>query len=193
MKLIVSILLTGLLALLKSPPTVPSQPLSWSVISSFSLTSTSGTKEKINASRLNVFVMLSPECPLCKNYVRVVNQLHNRNPKVKFYGIIPGKAYTAETIAHFGKEYKAEFPLLIDPEKKLSKYLKATVTPESVLIDNTGEIKYRGLIDNWAVSLGQQRQVTTEHYLANAIQSIKDNNEIIRPYTRPVGCKINDL
>ena len=187
------LLLTTLFYKAKPQVTIDNSRLFWPKISSVALTDLSGRKQHITVKGLSVFVMLSPECPLCKNYISVINQIQRNHPSLHFYGIIPGNAYNAEEINEFQKSYTPQFPLLIDAEKRLTSYFNATTTPECIFIDKEGSIKYRGLIDNWAFSLGQQRKVTTEHYLAAAIQATLENQQVITNQTRPIGCKINDL
>jgi thiol-disulfide isomerase/thioredoxin len=193
MKLTVLTLLSGLLFMLYPQQTEPSKTVTWSAISGITLTNTDNKKKHLNPAALSVFLLLSPECPLCKNYVQVINKIQKENAPVKFYGIIPGATYTTAEILLFKKDYKPAFPLYVDAHKKLTKYLNATTTPECIVINALGIIKYRGLIDNWAYSLGSQRQVTTAHYLADALDNTLNNKPLAITNTKPVGCMINDL
>jgi thioredoxin-related protein len=139
-----------------------------------------------------VVVFLSPECPLSQNYTSVLNKLSDSyNEQIAFYGIIPGKSYTAEDMEKFHEEYHIGFTLARDTLFRLTRKLKATTTPEAFLLDGRGSILYEGLIDNWAVSLGVQRTVTTEHYLQAAIDASLHHLPIAIRQTRPVGCLIN--
>lgn len=167
--------------------------LSRTAISRISLINTAGKKEQLSPSGLMVVVLLSPDCPLCRNYMSTLNQLQQKTPGVHYYGIIPGAMYSTTLIAKFQQDYKATFKLLIDQKKKLTHYLKGTTTPESLLIDEMGRIVYRGLIDNWAVSLGQQRRLITENYLEQAIKQTLNHQPVALSRTKPVGCLVNDL
>lgn len=139
-----------------------------------------------------ILVFLSPECPLCQNYSRVLNQLLDQyKGEAALYGIIPGKGYSAAQVEKFGKDFKVRFPLLFDPDFRLTRLLKATTTPEAFLVDRQNVIVYSGLIDNWAVSLGVQRSVVSEHYLAQAIDASLHREPVRTKITRPVGCLIN--
>jgi thiol-disulfide isomerase/thioredoxin len=140
-----------------------------------------------------VFVFLSPECPLSKNYAPVLNSLVKKHPGLSFYGIFPGKAYSAAEIKEFEKEYSISFRLLSDPIMQLTQHFKAKVTPEVFLLNQAGHVLYSGLIDNWAVSLGKKRQVVTHHYLNDAITRFESGKEITVTHTDPVGCLINDI
>src|SRR5690349_11754017 len=46
-------------------------------------------------SKLNLLVLLSPECPLCKNYSVTLNKIQKEFVEdLNIYGIVPGKAYS---------------------------------------------------------------------------------------------------
>lgn len=168
-----------------------------SVLHKITLTDLQNSPAHINISgskKLYAFVFLSPECPLCQNYTVTLNKLSRLfSPgSVQFYGIISGKSYSPGEVADFLKSYRVIFPLLIDRDKKLTAYLSATVTPEVKLLDANGALIYSGEIDNWAVSLGQQRAVVTENYLQNAIAERLEGYPVKVAHTQPVGCLIND-
>ena len=167
--------------------------VSWKKVSSITLQNNTGKNETISQTGLTVLVFLSPECPLCRNYIQVLNALQKKYAQIQICGIFPGTAYTAQQINDFQKEYKVGFNLLIDRKKELTHYLKATTTPESILISKLGAIPYRGLIDNWASGLGQKRKVTTERFLENAIEDVLDQRIPATTQTKPVGCLINDI
>lgn len=147
-----------------------------------------------SAKPLTMVVFLSPECPLCQNYTKVLNALKNQfGDHLQVQGIIPGDAYSGEDVTSFINKYKVNFSVAIDKEFKLSRYLQASVTPQAVLLDNNGKLVYKGAIDNWVTGLGKKRAVTSEHYAANAIQQYLAASPVTVKYTRSYGCKINDL
>jgi len=161
-------------------------------IKSIKLIDLNGKAGQINLSTPVIFVFLSPECPLCKNYLPGLVKLQNANKGISFYGIIPGASYSLKEINELKNEYGINFNLLTDKGKQLSKYLGATTTPEVFLINKMGAITYSGLIDNWASSLGQKRLVITEKYLEQAIKDLSDGKQTFKK-TIPVGCLINDI
>lgn len=176
------------------------QKMNDSVFSAISLSSiplTDVSKQKsvflpfTNAGRLTLFVFLSPECPLCQNYTTVLNKLEKEyQGKVKCYGIFPGQAYDAAAIQAFREKYKIDYSLLIDGSFRLTRYLQATVTPETILLNDKNELVYKGAIDNWLKDLGKMQPKTTAHYLQDALSRYPDRYNPKR--TRPVGCLIND-
>lgn len=144
--------------------------------------------------RLTLFIFLSPECPLCRNYTKPLNELSNKyKNEMQVYGIIPGTAYSSDDINAFRNKYKIQYDLITDSIMSISKYFLATTTPEAVLVDNAGGTVYRGAIDNWVETLGKKKLAATRFYLHDAVDQYLSSNMIILSRTKPVGCKINDF
>ncbi|MGN6215145.1 redoxin domain-containing protein [Parafilimonas sp.] len=166
-------------------------------ISKIALNTTDGKSFYLNGENNQNFqtllIFLSPECPLCKNYSPVLNDLYKQySDRVNIYGIIPGKAYSAIDVKAFQKDYHIPFPLLTDSHKELTQYLQATVTPQVILLDNKYRLLYKGAIDNRLQSLGKQRLKPTAFYLNDALQASLSNKIITIKRTKAVGCIIND-
>lgn len=190
----VFIRLSFLLAIVIFPVCIKAQEnlISPAKINAIKLINLTGKESRINLYRTTVIVFLSPECPLCKNYLPGLVKLQNANKSINFYGVIPGNSYSIKEINELKNEYGINFDLLTDKDKRLSKYLGATTTPEVFLINKMGAITYSGLIDNWSSSLGQKRLVITEKYLEQAIKDLSNGKQTFKK-TIPVGCLINDI
>jgi len=139
-----------------------------------------------------VFVFLDYECPLSQNYTNKINELAEKykNQNIQFYSVFPNLNADNADVKMFRRKYKMEIPFIGDPEKKLTDYLSATITPEAFLVDSNKTILYSGRIDNWASALGVKRQITTSHDLDDAINNFINNKEIKIKKTEAVGCLI---
>ncbi len=145
-------------------------------------------------SRLNLFVLLSPECPLCKNYSTVLNKIQKEfGSDLNIYGIVPGKAYSTKDVNQYVKDYKISFPVYIDSFKELTTYIKGSVTPEVVLLNKEGDVIYRGAIDDWVTELGKKRLVVSNEYLRTAITQYLQNQPVSIKNVEPKGCLINEF
>ncbi len=143
---------------------------------------------------LRVYVFLSPECPLCQNYTRTLNQLEqNYAGKLTIYGIVPGKTWKAVDLSNFESKYHLTFPLQIDRDLQLTHRLHATTTPEVVLMTADNIIVYQGAIDNWYKTLGKAQNHPTQNYLQDAIDYTLRHETPPVQKTTPVGCLINDF
>lgn len=182
-------------ALLMTAGSLSAQMVSKAAISSVILIDSTGTRQKANFFTENkpvAIIFLSPECPLCRNYTATLNKLNGKyGDRVLFAGIVPGSSYSAEDVNTFRKDFAVGFPVYIDPGKKLAEELQATITPEVFLLAPDGPLLYSGKIDNWAVKLGQTRQVITERYLEDAIGNYLSGMPVVVKRTRAVGCMIN--
>jgi len=146
----------------------------------------------ISQNKESVFYFLSPECPLCQNYTLAFRQLYQKfkSQGVAFYGIFPGKWYSAGEIDTFRIKYELPFDMLIDTDMKLSHSIGATITPEAFLVNNQGETLYDGKIDNWVNALGKKKLEVTHNYLEDAITASLDGKEINPKKTEAIGCLI---
>ena len=165
-------------------------------ISSFELVDIKQQKNTslpIENKELSLFLFLSPECPLCQNYTRTLNELNDQyNQQVNLYGIVPGNAYTNKEVNDFATKYHTRFPIFIDGNQQLTTYLKAAVTPQAILVDHSGNLVYSGAIDDWVQGLGKKKLTVSEHYVRDAIAQILAPGEVKIKRTKAFGCKIND-
>jgi hypothetical protein len=139
-----------------------------------------------------VFLFLSPDCPLCRNYSLTLNQLYKEyGANTRFYGIIPGKADPNASVDEFIRKYHILFPLYRDPDRTVTKRLFAEVTPQAIVLDRKGRFIYSGLIDDWVADLGVQRAHISRHYLQEALDAEKTGKLPATARTTPVGCLIN--
>jgi len=81
-------------------------------------------------------------------------------------------------------------PAFIDTSRSLSNKLSATVTPEAVLLDRSGKVRYRGRINNFYADLGKPRRQATVHDLRDALDAVLAGKPVAVPETHAVGCYI---
>ena len=141
----------------------------------------------------SLFVFLSPECPLSKDYLPLLNELYKKYAEhISFYGVIPGKAYSAAVVNRFARDYRVQYPLLIDSSKALTGYLLASVTPEVILLDNESNLVYKGAVNDLMMALGKRRVQVSTHFLEDAITASIAGKPVSIKRTKAVGCKVND-
>ncbi|TAD84393.1 MAG: hypothetical protein EAY75_13215 [Bacteroidetes bacterium] len=144
--------------------------------------------------KTSVWIFISPECPMCQNYAPTLKALKKAfENKVQFIGIIPGRAYTQTEIERYRKTYKIDFPVVVDSAFAISSKIKATVTPEVFVINETGQLAYRGAIDNWLYDLGKKRRAPTQHFLKDALAAVVAGQSVTKSKTTAKGCLINDF
>lgn len=139
-----------------------------------------------------VITFLSPECPLSESYTKTLNeiQLEFEEKGVEFINIFPGTFYSTAKISSFISSYQLQQKNLLDQKLLMVKYLHASTTPETFVLNNKGEVEYSGAIDNWAIALGEKRQIITEFYLKDALNALLQEKEVVTKKTAAVGCFI---
>ena len=70
-----------------------------------------------------------------------------------------------------------------------SKY-GATVTPEVVLVDDKGTVRYQGRIDNSYARVGKRRTRTTSSELKDALKAVTSGKPVKTPAVPAIGCII---
>ena len=150
--------------------------------------------DEVKNDSVIVFFFLAPDCPMCINYALPINKLYEQyNEKgIVFIGVYPGSFYTEDEIGAYVEKYKLPFPMLLDKDFKITKFVQARITPEVFVLNKNEQILYRGKIDDWAVSLSKWKQNITEHYLADVLDAIAHNQSIKINNTEAVGCFIEN-
>ena len=146
----------------------------------------------LKGARATAFLFLSPDCPLCINVSKTINEMAEVYTKsgVSFITVFPGNFYTADTINSFRNQYRIGLPALMDEAFQLTKMVNATVTPQVVVMNTEEQIIYTGAIDDRSKKLGEKSQVIQHPYLKNVLDALLANEAIPVKVTEPVGCYI---
>lgn len=139
-----------------------------------------------------VFIFLAPDCPLSQNYTLTLNHLDKEFEAagIGFYGVFSGGTISKQAMDDFAAAYHMGFPVMLDPQSKIADYFGADTTPQAFLTDAKGQTVYKGAIDDWAPALGQHRTVITQHYLYDALNSLRAGKPVQVKETQAVGCFI---
>ncbi|OAI48483.1 hypothetical protein AYO44_18775, partial [Planctomycetaceae bacterium SCGC AG-212-F19] len=136
-----------------------------------------------------VLVFLAVDCPLARLYAPRLEELHARyQDQVHFVGLVPDRETTPAAIAAFVHQHHLSFPVVID-EKRLAERLRATRTPEVIVLDADG-VQYQGRIDD-QYGIGSQRARPKVHYLADALDALLAGRAVATPRTTAVGCLLD--
>ena len=91
------------------------------------------------------------------------------------------------------REYRyGAMPAAVDRTRAVAKRARATVTPQVVLVDRGGAIRYRGRIDHAYADLGKPRQHVTSHDLRVSLDAVLAGRPVATPETEALGCYITD-
>ena len=143
-----------------------------------------------------VLIFVSTDCPISNRYAPEIQRLYKEfAPRgVRLELVYPNPADDDVKV----KRHLAEFgyPPTIgvrDPEHVLVKSVRATITPEAVLLAGDKRVLYRGRIDDRFAELGVERPAPTTHDLRDALAAALAGKPVTPPTTQAVGCFIADM
>lgn len=141
-----------------------------------------------------VLVFLGPECPISQRYVPELNRIATQydTNAVEFRGIISGASISRTQALAFTREYRLQFPVLFDNAGALARWLRPTHVPQAFVLAPSGDVVYRGRIDDWYESPGKPRAAAQRHELRDAISAMLAGKYPPSVFAPPVGCYFED-
>jgi hypothetical protein len=143
--------------------------------------------------KANVLFFVASDCPVSNSYAPEIQRLcHDYGSKgVGCSLLYEDLEVNPTSVRKHLDEYRYRgISAAIDSERRIATQAKATVTPEAVVVDDKGEIRYRGRIDNFYAALGKPRQQVTVHDLADALNAVLAGQAVQNPETHALGCYI---
>jgi peroxiredoxin len=139
-----------------------------------------------------VLLFLGTECPVSNGYAPEMTRLARayRTRGVLFWGVHPDPDVTPADAARHARDYRLDFQVLLDPRQHLARQAGVRVTPEVVLLSPTGEILYRGRIDDKYTPGGKRRPAARTRDLEDALQAVLARKKVLIPRTRAFGCPL---
>lgn len=167
-------------------------------VSSFVLKDPSGrvhTPADWSGSRAVVLLFLGAECPISNAYAPEMRRLAGEyGPRgVAFRGVYPDPDVTAEAAARHARQYGLEFPTLLDPRQELAERAGVTVTPEAVVLDGRGDVRYRGRIDDRYGPDRRRRSLVQARDLRDALEAVLAGRPPEAARTEAAGCPLPAL
>ncbi|MGH7225537.1 MAG: redoxin domain-containing protein, partial [Gemmataceae bacterium] len=150
------------------------------------------TLAELKKNKAVVVVFLGVECPLCKQFLPVLAELHKEyaSKGISFIGIDANSQDSLERVAAHARRHAIPFPMLRDVGNKVADQLEARRTPEALLLDSDGVVRYRGRIDDqFGIDYARAGRPTRRD-LAAAIEELLAGKSVSVPRTEAVGCRI---
>jgi thiol-disulfide isomerase/thioredoxin len=139
-----------------------------------------------------VLLFIAPECPISNGYAPELRRISEKySPRgAAFFAVHSDPTVTRDAAAKHAAEYNLPFPVLLDPEQKLTRQVGATVTPEAAVLDPTGTVRYLGRIDDLYYSFGRRRTMPTSRELVDALDAVLAGRPVSKAFAAPIGCEI---
>jgi peroxiredoxin len=167
----------------------------------FSLPGTNGKTYNLSEFRGKYVVLewYNPDCPFVRKHYHSGN-MQNLQKEFTAKGVVwlsidssaPGKEgnYPAAKLNEIANKDGAErTALLLDPDGKVGRLYGATATPDMVIIDPQGKIRYKGAIDN-KPSTDVADIKTATNYVQSNLESLMAGKDVVPATTRPYGCSV---
>ena len=149
----------------------------------------------------SVIFFIATDCPISNWYAPTIQQVcreyGSRGVDCALvyedidFGATPA-ALDADVRTHLREYRYGSMTATVDRTRAVAKRAKATITPQAVLVDRDGAIRYRGRIDNAYADLGKPRQHVTSHDLRASLDAVLAGRDVPTPETEPLGCYIVD-
>lgn len=135
---------------------------------------------------------VSTDCPVANTFQPHLRELDRINGArgIRSFMVYCTPGLTREQISRHVKDYEISMPAVHDDTQRLGRLTRARVTPEVILIDRTGAIRYRGMINNLYAGYGRKRAQPSRHYFRDACSALLAGEKIATPATQPIGCFI---
>ena len=141
--------------------------------------------------KAGVIVFTGVDCPLSNLYMARLAELAKAYEArgVAFLAIDPNTGATAEAVAANAKEHGITFPVLLDPDNRVADTLLAERTCETLVVDGTARLRYRGAIDD-QYGLKARKDAPTQNYLVDALAAVLADKDPAVKATPVAGCPI---
>lgn len=140
-------------------------------------------------SGLTVLCFLGTECPLARLYGPRLARLAQQYPphEVRFLGVNSNRQDSLDDVQRYVAVYGIPFPIAKDYDHQLADRFSVTRTPEVLVLDAAGQVRYRGRIDD-QYRPGVMRPEATRRDLQAALDELLAGRPVSVPQTTPVGC-----
>ncbi len=145
--------------------------------------------------RARVFIFYRTDCPVSNRYVPEIRRLHEEFTarRIDFRLVFVDPEQPASEIEQHLGEFDLRIPALRDPFHDFVDWTGARITPEAALVTASGELAYRGRIDDRFIDFGQERAQPTRRDLREALQALLAGQGGSPTLSDAVGCYISDL
>lgn len=186
--------LAGALSLLASLAAAPKKPAIGSQIEELhfkDIRFSPRTLKDLGPAKAYVIAFATTECPLAKRYWPRFKELSSqyREQGAQFLAINVGPDDSLKEIAYQAIESGLDFPCVKDFDGNCARSLGVEHTPEVVVLDGEGKLRYRGHVDS-QYRLGGENPSAGREDLKEAIEDVLAERKVSVPETSVDGCAI---
>lgn len=161
-------------------------------VPNFTLSDAAGNEHSLEQytkeGKIIVLEFCTQACPFSRGADSDLIALHKEysGKGIVFLGIDSNKNLTSADIKKYQEESGKSYPILVDVDNKYADVIGAKVTPEILVVDKEGNLKYHGAFDNRMSPEGEPDQ----NYAKDAIEAVLEGKEVSPDSTKAWGCGI---
>jgi hypothetical protein len=141
-----------------------------------------------------VLVFVSPFCPTSNAFTPEVNRIAaDYGDRFSFYLIEADADISVADAKKHVETMEIKAPVLLDPQQRLAKLAKASITPEAVVLSASGATLYQGRINDLYVNQTKKLKEPRTHDLRVALDAIAAGKPVEVPTTKAIGCSISGI
>lgn len=163
----------------------------------FALKDTEGKEVKLGDFKGKIVVLewFNPGCPFVKKHHETLDTMTKLAKDYKSKDVVwlainsgaDGKQGAAvDENVKAKKDWKIEYPILLDPTGETGKAYGAKTTPHMYVIDKDGKLVYAGAIDN---DRGPKK-AGDKNYVKNALDEVIAGKKVTDASSEPYGCAV---
>jgi peroxiredoxin len=144
------------------------------------------------AHNITIIFFILHDCPICNSYVPEMNRIAGEYGR-RGFGFIVAYAdsdFSQKEAQKHAREYRLQFPFVIDSDHKLAARTGTKVVPEAVVFNSKRDMVYRGRIDDLYADIDKRRPAALERNLREALDDIAAGEKPKRAVVPGAGCLI---
>jgi len=149
-----------------------------------------------SVKKATVLIFINTDCPIANSYHPALKRLADEfcglheNCDCRLILVHANPSLTVPEVRTHQQDFDIQLPIVLDPDQRIAKTLKALVTPKAIVIDPAGNVLYRGRIDDRYAMIGKKRAVPQREDLRLALRAIADGQPVEVSTTQAIGCRI---
>jgi hypothetical protein len=132
-----------------------------------------------------VVIFLSSKCPCSDSHSDSIKKLAQNYSEYRFVGIHSNADEPIESSRPYFEKLALPFPVVQDDKLALADRFKAFKTPHVFVLSQAGELLYQG-----GVTESHFAQEAKKHFLADALEALRNGKNPPLAQTRTLGCMI---
>jgi hypothetical protein len=132
------------------------------------------------------------DCPIANAFqpeLRAVHQAY-ANRGIDCYMVYCASRLTVTKVTTHVSQYQVELPAILADSQGIIKTVGTTATPDAIIVNGSGAVCYRGMINTLYVRNGKTRQQTSKPYLRDEYDEFLEKGIIKTTSTKPTVCFI---